>query len=117
MPFRETPLRKVLVKWDDAEVYALDVGTGDITLHLHVYDMTKRQTREQFRRFQEAFAHIVVEFQERGIPVKTWVGVEDDEQFKLASFFGFRPNGSVKIIKMHNGIEYAMEEMEFQYDH
>lgn len=65
-------------------------------------------------KINEVFMELLVQLEDRGMKkVKTMVEESNDDQRRLAEFFGFQHTGVTKEIKLDNGITYYMDEMEF----
>jgi hypothetical protein len=107
-----TPLLSRIYDDEDMAFYFVDLGNGDLTLHL---DLKVKATLSIIKKVEEVFNFIVLGCIERGMNyIDTWV--EDDaKQIRFAEFFGFEITGRLKIIQLTEGSIKKLHEMRYTF--
>ena len=110
-PSPDRPLLRIVHQEPDAYAYFLDVGNGELTLHISM-DLDREMTIERMKRYYNVFLNLKIALEDRGMDeIFTWIEEGNEKQRRVAHFFGFEETGFLKQVTLQDGSEYLMEEM------
>lgn len=96
-------------------MYLVDIGEGELTMHSAILTNNPGSV-SNMKRLEAVFLQVVLGLWERGMTeVKTFVDPEDPKQKRFCEFFGFEPNGYMKILVTPDGQELIREEMVYKF--
>ena len=98
-----------MVYTDDlCDIYLLDLGKDNISIHVFVLPTVDRKTIVHYRT---VLSELLVALKDKGLSVlKAWA--QTDEQYRYAMFFGFKPTGNEVTILGYAGDPIYELEME-----
>jgi hypothetical protein len=97
------------------DMYLVDIGEGELTMHSDIICKDPGKP-SNMKALEKVFLSVCLGLYERGLTeIKTFVDPEEPKQKRFCEFFGFEPNGYMKVLYTPDGRELIREEMVYHF--